>query len=158
MTSVTWRKAIHQTTLISAIMLLMACEPQSTGDEAEQYVLSIDQLQLPTANWALSSAAIQLSFCRDRVNEALMAEADELNRWRLVGEQSAFPENRQEGLQQLIALYRQHDVLLYQLSGNFGAQWYRIAYRPNQPEPNIIEAFAKIGRDSKICFSSLDND
>lgn len=158
MTSASWRRAFQQTAIISAMMLLAACEPQQPVDDAEQHVVAIDQLQLPSGNWALSSAAIQLSFCRDRVNEALMAEADELNRWRLVGEQSAFPQNRQEGLQQLVELYRQHDVLLYQLSGNFGAQWYRIAYRPNQPEPNIIEAFAKIGRDSRICFSSLDND
>lgn len=158
MTSAMWRKAARQTALIGAITLVLGCEPQQAVDESEQYVTTIDQLQLPTGNWALSGAAIQLSFCRDRVNEALMAEADELNRWRLVGEQSAFPENRPEGLAQLAELYRQHDVLLYQLSGNFGAQWYRIAYRPNQPEPNVIEAFAKIGRDSKICFSSLDND
>lgn len=155
----TWLKAIYKSILSGTLaLMLFGCEPQQPVDEFEQHVIAIDQTQLPTGNWALSNSAIQLSFCRDRVNEALMAEADELNRWRLVGEQSVFPKNRREGLQQLVELYRQHGVLLYQLSGNFGAQWYRIAYRPNEPEPNVIDAFAKIGRDSRICFSSLDND
>ncbi|OZB05889.1 MAG: hypothetical protein B7X54_04035 [Idiomarina sp. 34-48-12] len=150
-------KALHQSLLLTSFFVLVGCGPKTGMDDAEQPVFQIDQLQLPTGNWALTSSAIQLSFCRDRTNEALMAEQDELNRWRLVGEQSAFPQNRREGLQQLVELYQAHDVLLYQLSGNFGAQWYRIAYRPNQPEPNVIEAFAKIGRDSRICFSSLDD-
>jgi|SRR5690554_2673368 len=144
---------------IAWVVLLMGCDgnqPDSNPDNATQWVTEIDRLQLPTGNWAISKSIIQLSFCRDRVNQALMAEADELNRWRLVGEATAFPQNRTEGLNQLIDIYRQHQVLLYQVSGNFGAQIYHIAYRPNQPEPNIINAFAKIGRDSRICYSSLD--
>ncbi|WP_417665615.1 hypothetical protein [Pseudidiomarina sp.] len=139
--------------------LLSGCEPRATDDsldEATQRVHEIDTLQLPTGNWALSNSIIQLSFCRDRINQALMAEQDELNRWRLVGDISVFPSNRAEGLQQLIAIYKEHGVLLYQVSGNFGSQIFRIAYRPNQPEPNIFNAFAKIGRDDSICYSSLD--
>lgn len=150
-------KILRRSLIFASLVVLAGCNPHAGIDDAEQPVLQIDQLQLPTGNWALTSSAIQLSFCRDRTNEALMAEQDELNRWRLVGEQSAFPQNRREGLEQLVELYQAHGVLLYQLSGNFGAQWYRIAYRPNQPEPNVIEAFAKIGRDSRICFSSLDD-
>lgn len=146
-------------------LLAMAClgigltgcdNSPSNQDEAAAWVKEIDMLQLPTANWALSNSIIQLSFCRDRVNQALQADAEDLNRWRLVGELSAFPEDRAEGLEQLAELYRQHDVLLYQLSGNFGGQVYRVAYRPNRPEPNIINVFAKVGRDRHICYSSLD--
>lgn len=145
--------------VLLASIALSACSPEPAEPEAElrlQQVQEIDRQQLPTGQWALSSSVMQLSFCRDRINTALLAERDELNRWRLVGEASSFPPGRAEGLRQLAALYLKHDVLLYQLSGNFGSQLYQLAYRPNEPEPNIIQAFAKIGRDASICHSSLD--
>ena len=143
----------------STVLLLSACGAERETPESEQRLMQVrdvDRQQLPSASWALSNSVIQLSFCRDRINTALLAERDELSRWRLVGEQSVFPPGRNEGLQQLADLYLKHDVLLYQVSGNFGSQIYHLAYRPNQPEPNIINAFAKIGRDTSVCYSSLD--
>lgn len=141
------------------VMLLSGCGAEHETPEQQQrltQVRDIDRQQLPSGSWAISNSIIQLSFCRDRINTALLAERDELSRWRLVGEQSVFPPGRDEGLQQLAELYLKHDVLLYQVSGNFGSQIYHLAYRPNQPEPNIINAFAKIGRDTSVCYSSLD--
>lgn len=155
----TLQVVISKLTVISLLMLLSACGAESQAPEQElrlQQVREIDRQQLPSGRWALSNSVIQLSFCRDRVNTALLAEREELSRWRLVGEASAFPPGRDEGLQQLAELYVKHDVLLYQLSGNFGSQLYQLAYRPNEPEPNIFNAFAKIGRDASICYSSLD--
>lgn len=145
--------------LVFASSAVIGCSEAGDVDareQARQTVREIDQLQLPNGSWALSKGIIQLSFCRDRINSALLAESDELSRWRLVGDVSVFPPDRNEGLQQLADLYLAHDVLLYQLSGNFGSQIYQLAYRPNRPEPNIINAFAKIGRDASICYSSLD--
>lgn len=145
--------------LVLSGVVLSACGDKPRAPQAEmrlQQVREVDQQQLPSGQWAVSKSVIQLSFCRDRVNTALLAERDELSRWRLVGELSAFPPGRDEGLQQLAELYLQHDVLLYQLEGNFGSQLYHIAYRANQVEPNIFNAFAKIGRDARICYSSLD--
>ena len=150
---------ISKLTVISVLMLLSACGAEQQAPEHElrrQHVREIDRQQLPSGGWTLSNSVIQLSFCRDRINTALLAEREELSRWRLVGEASVFPPSRDEGLQQLAALYVKHDVLLYQLSGNFGSQLYQIAYRSNEPEPNIFNAFAKIGRDATICYSSLD--
>lgn len=150
---------ISKFSVITLLMLLCACGAESPAPEHElrlQQVRDIDRQQLPSAGWALSNSVIQLSFCRDRINTALLAEREELSRWRLVGEATAFPPGRDEGLQQLAELYEKHGVLLYQLSGNFGSQVYQLAYRPNRPEPNIFNAFAKIGRDTAICYSSLD--
>ncbi|CUA83665.1 hypothetical protein [Pseudidiomarina woesei] len=155
----TLHTVVSKLTVMSLLILLSACGAERQAPEQElrlQQVRDIDRQQLPGAGWALSNSVIQLSFCRDRVNTALLAEREELRRWRLVGETSAFPPGRDEGLQQLADLYMKHNVLLYQLSGNFGSQVYQLAYRPNEPEPNIINAFAKIGRDTSICYSSLD--
>ena len=141
-------------------LLLSGCQP---ADDAERLtnqelalVQTLDQQQLPNQDWALSSAVIQLSFCRNRVNDALLAEGEELNRWRLVGERSAFPRQRQEGLEQLAELYHDHGVLLWQQWGTVSSQLYRIVYPSRYSEPNVFNALASLGRDEKICFSSLD--
>ncbi|SDB21341.1 hypothetical protein SAMN02927930_00868 [Pseudidiomarina indica] len=151
--------AIPRFALILLVGLLLgACRPSLTDSTDHLHTITtLDQQQLPAGRWALSESVIQLGFCRDRINAALLAEEDELRRWRLIGDNSAFPKHRQEGLEQLAYFYQQYQVRLYQLHGNFGAQWFRVAYLSHEPEPNIFDIFAKLGRDEHVCFSSLEH-
>lgn len=138
-------------------LLLVGCEPKlNTSADHLQTITMLDRQQLPAGHWALSNSIIQLSFCRDRINAALLAEADELRRWRLVGDASSFPSHRQEGLEQLAYFYETYQVRLYQVYGNFGAQWFRVAYPAHESEPSMADVFAKLGRDNHVCYSSLE--
>lgn len=140
------------------ILVLAGCQPAAEPeDKSTQTLLTeLDQQQLPTAQWQLTVDTLQLSFCRSRTNEALLASSEELNRWRLVAEASAFPRQRQEGIEALATFARDYDIYLYQEWGTASSQLYRIAYRTNEAAPNVFNALARIGRDRSICFSSLD--
>ena len=73
----TLQVVISKLTVISLLMLLSACGAESQAPEQElrlQQVREIDLQQLPSAGWALSNSVIQLSFCRDRMNTALLAK------------------------------------------------------------------------------------
>lgn len=137
---------------------MAACVPPPAKDAAAEATLAeVDRLQLPNRDWQLSSATLQLSFCRNRVNSALLAEPGDLNRWRLTGEASAFPDYRAEGLAQLANLYHDHNVLLYQEWGTQSSQFYRIAYPAGTTAPSVFDALARLGRDEAVCFSAVDD-
>ena len=73
-------------------VVLTACSPSSSRTVAQNNpIAQLDLKQLPNAEWRLSRAVIEVSFCRDRTNEALLASESELNGWRLTGDISAFP-------------------------------------------------------------------
>lgn len=140
------------------IFFLLGCQPatEQTDTAVLAQLTELDQQQLPNAQWQLTADTLQLSFCRSRTNEALLAAADELNRWRLVAEASAFPRQRQEGLEALATFARDYNIYLYQEWGTVSSQLYRIAHRSDETAPNVFNALARIGRDRAICFSSLD--
>lgn len=139
-------------------LLLNGCQPapESVAESTIEQLIVLDQQQLPNAEWQLTVDTLQLSFCRSRTNEALLAASEELNRWRLVAESSAFPRQRREGLEALAKFAREYNIYLYQEWGTVSSQLYRIAYRQNEAVPNVFNALARIGRDRDICFSSLD--
>jgi hypothetical protein len=86
-----------------------------------------------------------------------MAEAEELRTWRLIGEVTAFPARRHEGLEVLAEFYQQHDVLLWQQSGTVSSQFYRLVVpQGQQRNASIFNALASVGRDRRICFSAVD--
>ncbi|MFC0444368.1 hypothetical protein ACFOD1_03560 [Pseudidiomarina halophila] len=142
---------------LTSLLLLVACAPAATPDpNALERVQRIDLLQLPNADWQLSKGSLQLSFCRNRINDALLATAEELNRWRLVQQSSAFPESRERGLAELAALYDEHNVLLWQEWGTVSSQSYRIVVQQGAT-PSLLDALARLGRDERICFSEITN-
>lgn len=148
-------------TAVMFVAVLAGCEPTVSEVEnrrALQQVQKLDLLQLPNTQWSLSSESIQLSFCRNRYNESLQAERGDLNRWRLVGDVSAFPDYRQEGLELLGELANDYDVLLWQQWGTFSSGLYRVAYRRGGSAPNIFNIMARIGRDERVCYSQLDQN
>ncbi|RUO61884.1 hypothetical protein [Pseudidiomarina insulisalsae] len=141
------------------LTLLSACTPQPTPTDqgALDLVAEVNLQSLPNRDWQLSDGTLQLSFCRNRINDALLAEAEDLNRWRLIQEPSALPERRMEGLQQLADIYSEHGVLLWQQWGTVSSQSYRLAAPADAAEPSLVEALARLGRDERICFSALDS-
>lgn len=141
------------------MLSLSACQPGASSQAqtaAFQMVQKVDLLQLPNSQWQLSHDSLQISFCRNRYNEDLQAERGDLNRWRLVGDVSAFPNYRENGLEALAELYQDYDVLLWQQWGSFSSQIYRVAYPKGTAEPNIFNILARVGRDERICYSQLD--
>lgn len=145
-------------TALTSLLFLVACVPAATPDpNALERVQRIDLLQLPNADWQLSAGSLQLSFCRNRINDALLATPDELNRWRLVQQPSAFPATRERGLVELADLYSEHDVLLWQEWGTVSSQSYRIVARQGTEPPSLLNALARLGRDERICFSEITN-
>ena len=84
-----------------ALLVLVGCEQQTTNTLKESEIMSLDQQLLPNSEWQLSRSVIELSFCRDRVNEDLLASESELRGWRGSGEPTAFPPYRDEGLEKL---------------------------------------------------------
>jgi len=139
--------------------LLWACQPATENSVSSDQALieALDLSLLPYQQWAFADGVLQLSFCRDRINDALMAEADELRRWRLIGERTAFPARRHEGLELLAEFHQQYGVLLWQQSGTVSAQWYRLVVpQQQQRSASIFNALASVGRDRRICFSAVD--
>lgn len=139
---------------------LLGCqEPSSPAptDDALTQIQQFDLQRLPNAEWAFVDGVLQLSFCRNRDNDRLLASAEELRRWRLIGEVSAFPPGRAEGLALLADFYRQYGVLLYQQSGTVSAQYYRVLVPAHeQRQGSIFNALASVGRDRRICFSAVE--
>jgi hypothetical protein len=152
-----WSLRLSLIALLSG--LLWACEPISERTENPDQALlnAIDMSLLPNQQWAFADGVLQLSFCRDRINDALMAEAEELRTWRLIGEVTACPARRHEGLEVLAEFYQQHDVLLWQQSGTVSSQFYRLVVpQGQQRNASIFNALASVGRDRRICFSAVD--
>ncbi|EKE83884.1 hypothetical protein [Idiomarina xiamenensis] len=144
--------------LVVSSLLLSACDgnqmPVSQGP-----VATLDARLLPNDEWQLSSQHIQLSFCRDRINEALLAEADELRRWRVVEQVTAFPPYRHEGLAELARFEQQYGLLLWQLSGNVSSQRYALVTAAAQPQASASDVFAALttlSRDDAICYSAVE--
>jgi hypothetical protein len=139
--------------------LLWACEPANERTETAQQALvnTIDMSLLPNQQWAFADGVLQISFCRDRINDALMAEAEELRTWRAIGEVTAFPARRHEGLALLAEFHQQYEVLLWQQSGTVSSQFYRLVVpQGQQRSASIFNALASVGRDRRICFSAVD--
>ncbi len=139
--------------------LLWACEPVTESADSNDIALiqALDLSLLPDQQWAFADGVLQLSFCRDRINDALMAEADELRRWRVIGEVTAFPARRHEGLALLAEFQQQYDVILWQQSGTVSSQFYRLVVpQGQQRNASIFNALASVGRDRRICFSAVD--
>lgn len=138
---------------------LWACQPASQATDSAELALiqALDLSPLPNPQWGLAEGVLQLSFCRNSSNDALLAEADELRRWRLVGEASAMPPRRQDGLLLLAEFYQQYGVLLWQQSGTVSSQFYRLVVPQGQAQQaRIYDALARLGRDRRICFSAVD--
>jgi len=146
-----WRAALP----VLLLSLLGACSPAPERQTSAE-VAAIDLNTLPNDDWALSAERIQLSFCRDRINEALLGSQEELRWWRLTGEVSAFPRYRGDGLQALTKLQEEHKVLLWQVSGNVSSQFYHLVYPSHQPEPSVFSAIARINRSKDICYVAID--
>lgn len=144
-------------TAMFAVTLLSACSPpESTSTTAPTKVAELDLQVLPNQHWQLSSERIQLSFCRNRTNEALLAEAAELRLWRLSGEITAFPDYRAEGLAALGEIFAEHDVLLWQESGTVSSQLYRLASPQDAQTRSLFSAVARLNRASSICYVAVD--
>lgn len=140
-------------------LFVIGCQPPSESAQTAEAALieALDRSTLPNQQWAFADGVLQLSFCRDRINDALMAEADELRTWRLIGEASAFPARRPEGLALLSEFYQEYQVLLWQQSGTVSSQFYRVVVpQGQQRNASIFNALAKVGRDRRICFSAVD--
>lgn len=140
-------------------ILLWGCEPAADRVASSEQALvdAIDMSLLPNQQWAFADGVLQLSFCRDRINDALMAEAEELRTWRLIGEVTAFPARRHEGLELLAEFHQQYQVLLWQQSGTVSSQFYRLVVpQGQQRNASIFNALASVGRDRRICFSAVD--
>ncbi|RUO56142.1 hypothetical protein [Pseudidiomarina homiensis] len=146
-------------TFVMSSFALSACSPPpvAEGAAALDVVAEVNLQDLPNRDWQLSAGTLQLSFCRNKMNDALLADAEDLNRWRLVQEASALPERRRLGLQQLAAIYQDHAILLWQEWGTVSSQSYRLAAPADAPPPSLTDALARLGRDDAICYSALDS-
>lgn len=143
--------------LLSALVLGCGPATERIDSTEQELVNAIDKSLLPNQQWAFADGVLQLSFCRDRINDALMAEAEELRTWRLIGESTAFPARRHEGLALLAEFHQQYEVLLWQQSGTVSSQFYRLVVpQGQQRNASIFNALAKVGRDRRICFSAVD--
>lgn len=145
--------------LVGLCFALTACSPPpvAEGAPALDVVSAVNLQNLPNRDWQLSEGRLQLSFCRNKINDALLAESEDLNRWRLVQEASALPERRTLGLQQLAAIYQDYEILLWQEWGTVSSQSYRIATPVGSAAPSLNDALARLGRDDAICYSALDS-
>lgn len=139
--------------------MLGACSPPPVAEDAPalDVVSEVNLQNLPNRDWQLSDGTLQLSFCRNKINDALLADAEDLNRWRLVQETSALPKRRMLGIQQLAAIYQEYSILLWQEWGTVSSQSYRLVAPADAPEPSLTDALARLGRDDAICFSALDS-
>ncbi|RUO65766.1 hypothetical protein SAMN06297229_0783 [Pseudidiomarina planktonica] len=141
-------------------LLLLGCSPQQSSESsvaagAENRVAELDLQILPNQQWQLSRESIQLSFCRNRTNEALLADSAELRLWRLSGEITAFPDYRAEGLEALQRLFAEHDVMLWQESGTVSSQLYRLVSPEGAKQRSLFAAIASLNRDSRLCYVAV---
>jgi len=146
--------------MLTVLLLLSACSPAHDASEnsaAATPVRSIDQMLLPNAEWQVSQERLQLSFCRNLTNEQLLAEREELRRWRLSGEATAFPPTRARGLAALEQLYTEHDILLWQESGTVSSQFYRVITPTDYEGRSIFTVIAVLNQVADICYIALDD-
>lgn len=149
--------------LIAGLFLavLSGCGQEGTMDLRSAEVKSLDEQLLPNNNWLLSVATIELSFCRDRINEALLASKAELRGWRLSGESTAFPPYREEGLNALSQLLNKTDVMLWQAEGNVSAQRYHVVKPASVSKGEIADAVfpavVSLSAVDEICHAAVDD-
>lgn len=119
----------------------------------------LDLQSLPNDKWQLSHAVIELSFCRNPVNETLLASEMELNNWRLTGDVTAFPPYRKEGLAQLEELLAGQSFLLWQTDGSVSAQRYRLVMPASASRGDVAEqvfpAVATLASKRVICHTAV---
>lgn len=142
-------------------VLLVGCSEPASNQLTVAEVKGLDQQLLPNDNWQLSRATIELSFCRDRVNEALLASEAELRGWRLTGEPTAFPPYRSTGLEALAEVRAQTNVLLWQRQGNVSAQRYAVVNPASASRgavaDSVFPALVKLSSLPQICHAAVDD-
>lgn len=141
--------------------LLIGCsQEQSTGLRSAE-VKALDESMLPDERWQLSKATIEVSFCRDRVNESLLGSKSELRGWRLSGESTAFPPYRKEGLKALAKLFEEADILLWQIEGNVSAQRYHIVKPSGDSRGSVADAVfpavVTLSSIPEVCHVAVDD-
>lgn len=141
---------------------MSGCSPQPEVLEDNQLGTSMQRLDLqslPNDKWRISDAVIELSFCRNRVNEALLASEMELNNWRLTGDVTAFPPYRKEGLAQLEEVLAGQSFLLWQTDGSVSAQRYRLVMPASASRGDVAEqvfpAVATLASQRLICHTAV---
>lgn len=157
--------------VLMALLALVGCEPQKTNTLKEGEIISLDQQLLPNSEWQISRSVIELSFCRDRVNEDLLASESELRGWRGSGEPTAFPPYRDEGLEKLAELLSNQSVsdqpmsgqptLLWQKDGNVSAQRYHVAMPASASKGELADAVfpmvAFLSSSDQVCHVAVDD-
>lgn len=154
----TFRRYFLMTLLLTAVS---ACGQPPAGDLVSAEVRNMDEQLLPNDNWQLSRATIELSFCRDRINGALVASGRELRGWRLTGESTAFPPYRKEGLNALANILDKTGVLLWQKNGNVSAQRYYLvkpaAASKGEVADAVFPAVVKLSSLTQVCHAAVDD-
>lgn len=149
--------------LVSLSFLLLAgCNPATEPEPSSGLDTSMQQLDrqlLPNEQWRLSNAVIELSFCRNPVNEALLASQMELNNWRLTGDVTAFPPYRKDGLRQLQQVLAGQPFMLWQTDGTVSAQRYRLVMPASASKGDVAEqlfpAVATLASKRVICHTAV---
>tara|TARA_R100000935_G_C2819716_1_gene159119 strand:+ start:1127 stop:1603 length:477 start_codon:yes stop_codon:yes gene_type:complete len=143
------------------LAVLSGCGQEGTTDLHSAEVKALDEQLLPNNNWQLSRATIELSFCRNRINEALLASEAELRGWRLSGESTAFPPHRSEGVNALSKLFKQTDVLLWQAEGNVSAQRYHLVKPAKASKGEVVDAVfpavVSLSATDEVCHAAVDD-
>lgn len=143
------------------LAVLSGCGQEGTTDLRSAEVKALDEQLLPNDNWQLSRATIELSFCRNRINEALLASEAELRGWRLSGESTAFPPYRNEGLDALSRLFDKTDVLLWQAEGNVSAQRYHVVKPAAASKGDVVDAVfpavVSLSSIEEVCHAAVDD-
>ncbi|MCA1767496.1 MAG: hypothetical protein LC639_04660 [Idiomarina sp.] len=143
------------------IVALNGCGQEATTNLRSAEIKALDEQLLPNTDWQLSKATIELSFCRDRINEALLASKSELRGWRLSGERTAFPPYRQEGLDALSRLFEETGTLLWQIEGNVSAQRYHVVKPAGVSKGELADAVfpAVVALSSmpEVCHAAVDD-
>ena len=143
------------------LAVLSGCGQEGTTDLHRAEVKALDEQLLPNNNWQLSRATIELSFCRNRINEALLASEAELRGWRLSGESTAFPPHRSEGINALSKLFKQTDVLLWQAEGSVSAQRYHLVKPAKASKGEVVDAVfpavVSLSAIDEVCHAAVDD-
>ncbi|MBL4855633.1 MAG: hypothetical protein JKX89_01765 [Idiomarina sp.] len=143
------------------LAVLSGCGQEGTTDLHSAEVKALDEQLLPNNNWQLSRATIELSFCRNRINEALLASEAELRGWRLSGESTAFPPHRSEGINALSKLFKQTDVLLWQAEGSVSAQRYHLVKPAKASKGEVVDAVfpavVSLSAIDEVCHAAVDD-
>ena len=146
----------------SSLIILASCQPNTEPQSQHAFDTTIQQLDrqlLPNEEWQLSEAVIELSFCRNPVNEALLASEMELNNWRLTENVTAFPPYRKEGLARLQDILANTSFMLWQTDGSVSAQRYRLVMPAELSRGDVAEqvfpAVATLSSKRVICHTAV---